>query len=123
MPKTESIYRLTRRRIDKLLDGRRTSPDAFGGDERRRQPRWPFPGTAELWPAGADGPPQWFATCLNLSEGGMGLRCDEPFEPGTPLDIAFHLPEASFFGRVTVRHCVETPKEDYHLGVQFAFET
>lgn len=116
----DEIVKLSREGILDLLRERARPDDAFGGGNRRRRPRWPFPGTIELWPADGDGTRQWFGTCHNLSEGGLGITCDDPFEADTPLEIAFHLPEASFYGKATVRHCLETPR-GYMIGLQFDF--
>jgi hypothetical protein len=89
---------------------------------RRRAPRWPFPGTVELWIPEADGQERYtLATSLNLSLQGMGMRCDEELSEGTELAIAIHEPEVSFHGRAVVRHCTEFEGE-YLIGLQFLFD-
>ena len=118
---TEEIVKLSREAILELLRSRRLPVDEFDGPERRRQSRWPFPSAAELRPDGGDGSVQWFGTCENLSQGGLGVTCDHVFEPGTTLEISFHLPEASFYGRAVVRHCHETPRGQY-VGVEFLWD-
>ena len=119
---TEEIVKLTREGVQDLIRNQSEPSDDYDGTNRRRQPRWPFPGTVELWPDGGDGSRQWFGTCRDLSEGGLGFNCDAYFEPGTPLEIAFHLPAASFYGKATVRHSLESPDDDYIVGVQFNYE-
>ena len=118
---TEEIVKLSPDAILELLRSRRCPPEGFEGSERRQQARWPFPGTVELRPDGGDGSVQWFGTCENLSQGGLGLTCDESFEPGTPLEITFHLPEATFYGRAEVCHSHETPR-GYLVGVKFIWD-
>jgi len=118
---TDEIVKLSRERMADLVRSRHDPPADFDGEERRVVTRWPFPGTAELRPAEGDGRPLWFATCRNVSETGLGISTDEPFEPGTPLEIAFHLPEASFYGKATVRYCTQTPQA-YLVGLEFDFE-
>jgi len=85
-------------------------------------PRWPFPGTVELWIPQADGTELYtLATSMNLSLQGIGIRCEEPLAPGLELGIAVHEPEVSFHGHAIVRHCTEI-QDDYLVGLQFIFE-
>lgn len=119
--KMDEIVKLTREAICDLLQRRQEGAEAFDGSERRTAPRWPFPGTVELRPDGGDGTVQWFGVCRDVSEGGLGMTCDQAFEPGTRLEIAFHLPEASFYGLASVRHCTEIP-DGCIVGLQFEFE-
>jgi hypothetical protein len=58
---------------------------------------------------------------LNLSLGGVGLRCDEPLSPGLELAIAVHEPEVSLHGRAVVRHCTGM-RGDYLIGVEFLYD-
>ena len=117
------ICRLSEQVVAKLLERRapRTS-DHGTSDGRRRMPRWPFPGTVELWIPQSDGIERYtLATSLNLSLQGVGIRCDEPLSPGLELSIAIHEPEASFHGHAMVRHCTEI-EDDYLIGLQFLFD-
>ncbi|HSW44219.1 MAG TPA: PilZ domain-containing protein [Phycisphaerae bacterium] len=120
---TEQIVRITRRRVADLVKSRERSEDAvlFTGDEKRRNRRWPFPGAAELSLADGDGRKRWFATCGNLSFGGLGIITDRHFSPGTVLDISCHLPELTMVGRVTVLHCRPAGK-GFLTGVRFDFD-
>ena len=89
---------------------------------KRRVPRWPFPGVVELWLPDQNGDPQHsLATSINLSLHGIGIRCDEPLEPGVEIEIAFHEPEVSFHGRAVVRHTTQI-ESDYLIGLQFVFK-
>ena len=121
--KTEEIVKITRKQVVDLVKARTEAagPRLFAGDERRRCPRWPFPGAVELSPIGDDGRTRWFATCGNLSLGGLGVIADRCFDEGTPLDISCHMPEVTLVGRATVRHCEEIP-QGYMVGLKFDFD-
>jgi hypothetical protein len=117
----DDIYPLTREAVRNLLETRRRA-DALPGDlGKRLLPRWPFPGTVQLWLPNSDGSEEHLlATLHDLSERGVGMRCDQKLELGQTLAIAIHQPEASFHGRATVRHC--TPRRSgYHIGMEFNF--
>ena len=120
---TDEIVAMTRERVAELVRAQQAhaEPDAFEGDEQREDTRWPFPGTVEVWPAGGDGRQHWLATCQNVGYGGLGMIADRPFKPDTPVEFACHLPEASFYGKATIRHCTEVP-EGFLVGVEFNFE-
>ncbi len=120
--RTEEIVKLTRNRIATIIKARQDAaaipcPD-HQGPERRRYPRWPFKGAVEIWPNGGDGSQVTHATCLNLSETGMGLSSDEHMNPGTVVEIALHLPEMTLCGRATIRYCAEV-RSQYMVGVEF----
>ncbi len=119
---TDEMIRVNRKQVAALVRARAkaSGPRLFSGDERRRYPRWPFPGAVELSPVGGDGRVRWFATCGNISEGGFGVIADRSFEPDTPLEFSCHLPEATLVGQAVVRHCVRTP-EGYMVGLEFNF--
>lgn len=122
---TEGILKLTRKRIEELLKSRSRPESDYQGHERRRHPRWPFPGAVELRPVGANDDELCFGTCRDISLSGVGLTCDEEYAPGTQLEIALHLPEATFWGKGTVRFCRELDAdfdEEYVLGIEFNFE-
>lgn len=117
------IVPLTREGLAALLARREASGQDEGFNGRRRYPRWPFPGTVELWiPDDTGGEGYALATCENLGLGGVGIRCPEPLKPGLELAIAIHQPERSFHGRARVRHCTQFP-QGYYCGLEFAFES
>jgi len=120
---TDEIVAMTRERVAELVRAQQThdEPDSFEGNEQRGDTRWPFPGAVEVWPAGGDGRQHWLATCHNVGYGGLGMIADQPFKLDTPVEFACHLPEASFYGKATVRHCTEVP-EGFLVGVEFNFE-
>jgi hypothetical protein len=75
----------------------------------------------------ADDPKQVlaFGTCRDLSATGVGVTCDRRYPPGTLMDIALHLPEASLYGRAVVRFCRELDEDlddEYIMGFEFIFE-
>lgn len=125
---TTEICRLTKNAVSALLAERaRNEPADRRSHKRetpqRRAPRWPFPGTVELW-IPDDAGRQWhaLATSVNLSDTGIGVRADQQLRPGTELEIAIHEPEVSFHGRAVVRHCSEVNDDEYLLGMQFLFD-
>ena len=117
---TSEFCALTREAVAALLAGR--GPTWSEPTGRRQRARWPFPGTVEMWVNdGEDLDDLRLATCLNLSEDGIGVRSDEDLPVGFEMPIAVHQPEVSFHGRGVVRHC--TPlDEGYYIGLQFVFE-
>lgn len=118
---TTEICRLTEAAVAKVLVGRGVAAPHMRAKGRRSLPRWPFLGTAELWiPEGDDTERYELATSLNLSLVGVGIRCDEPLEPGVELSVAIHEPEVSFHGRAVVRHCTEM-EGDFLVGLEFLF--
>jgi hypothetical protein len=120
---TDEIVKLNRRQIERLLRKRQAAAGKdFPGSERRRAPRWAFPGTVEIRHLDPTDGGHWFAACRDISEGGMGMKSDTYFEPGTVLDISVHLPEISFYGQATVRYCKEIESSEYIMGVQFVFD-
>ncbi len=118
---TDEIVKLTRETIADLLAAQSAPEQDFEGDERRQSERWPFPGTVEIRIANGQAQEPSFATCRDVSSGGMGMKCDCHFETDTPLEISVHLPEASFYGKAIVRYCAEAGPH-YILGVEFDFE-
>lgn len=118
---TTEICLLTRTAITRLLCSSDGEPDETRESCQRDQPRWPFPGTVQFWCPDEQGQEQHnLATCVNLSMGGLGMRCDKALEVGLRLAIAVHQPEASLHGHGIIRHC--TALEDgYFVGVEFDF--
>lgn len=120
---TQEIVKLTQKRIADIVKARQESgklSDELPHVERRKHPRWPFKGAVELWPEGVDGRSLTHATCLNLSETGMGLSCDEHLNPGQPMEVAIHLPEMTLCGRAVVRYCAEI-RGQFMVGMEFLF--
>ena len=120
---TDEIVQLTPETVREVIEDRKKHEvefKPFEGNEQRRQPRWPFPSTAEIAPVDGDTTVRWFATCHDLSQSGLGMTCDRYFEPDTPLEIGIHLPEATLYGRAVVRYCMETPR-GFMTGVEFIF--
>ncbi len=122
---TNDIVKLTRDRIAELVRSREAPESDYTGNERRRAPRWPFPGAIGLRPADGGGDETWFGTCRDVSITGVGITCERYFEPGTALEIALHLPEATFCGKAVVRYCVELEadtEDEYAMGLEFDFD-
>ncbi|RME36937.1 MAG: PilZ domain-containing protein [Planctomycetota bacterium] len=120
---TSEIQALTRAAIARLLDDRTRQGQRGSVRDRRTAPRWPFPGTVELWVPDEHGIEHYvLATSLNLSLTGAGIRADEPVPEGVELAVAFHEPEVSFHGRAVVRHCTRI-ENSYLIGLQFVFDT
>lgn len=114
---------LTEEAVAELLADRAGAPSDAPPKERRAAPRWPFPGTAELWVPDETGEAVLqLATCLNLSRHGIGIKADFELPPGLELTLAIHQPEVSFHGRGRVRHCNEI-EAGYYIGLEFLFDT
>ncbi len=118
----DEILPLTREAIIGLLVSRQESDAQDGDPGNRGKPRWAFPGAVEMWVTDSTGlETHLLGVCQNLSEGGVGVRCDEELEVGATLPIAVHQPEASFHGRGIVRHC--TPRgQSLLVGIEFIFD-
>jgi hypothetical protein len=116
---TDEIIKLTQQAIVDLIKSRQEKNDSFAGRERRRIARWPFPGTVEIHPPEGT-PGQWFATCRDISESGLGMIGEQWFEPESVIGIAIHLPEATLYGRGIVRYCQQT-RDGYMTGIEFDF--
>jgi hypothetical protein len=120
--KLAEICRLSPTALESLLAERHRIRGATTSKGRRSVPRWPFPGTIELWIPEANGEERYtLGTSLDLSVAGVGIRLDEPLQPGMALAIAIHEPEASLHGRAVVVHCTEI-EDDYLIGLRFLFE-
>ena len=116
------VTTLTKRSMSTLMAERRKRSRGVVRKCQRKTPRWPFPGTVQLWTHDGERERLIFATSLNLSSQGIGLRCEEPLECGDEMIIAVHEPEISFQGRAVVRHCRETDDGWYHIGLQFIYD-
>ena len=116
------IKPLTEETVARILADQETQIPSVGANGRRRAPRWPFPGTVEMWLPDETGVEQLaLATCLNLSRHGLGMLSEEPLTIGLEFALAVHQPEASLHGRAIVRHCTET-EAGYYVGVEFLFD-
>jgi hypothetical protein len=118
----DEIYPLSRDAIRNLLQARQSDETDSGPLGKRRLPRWPFPGTIELWlptPGGRE--EHMLGTLRDLSETGVGMRGDVEVKTGQVLSIAVHQPEASFHGQATVRHCT-AHGTGYYVGLEFKFD-
>jgi hypothetical protein len=119
----ENIVRLSPDAIQTLLDAQDIHAESKCGDERRRQERWPFPGTVEVWlPDTCYGERHVLATLHNLSIGGLAMRSRQPVSSGTRLSLAIHLPTLSCYGHAQVRHCTRT-HVGYLVGVEFLYQS
>ncbi len=116
------ISPLTEEAIAKLLADRNIVLPEPHDNGRRRAPRWPFPGTVELWVPGEDGLDEHrLATCLNLSLGGLGMLSEFDLPLGLELALAIHQPEMSFHGQAAIRHCTAV-EPGYYIGLKFLFD-
>lgn len=121
--RTDEILKLSRPAIVELLRARmsRAGVEPYDGPERRKSPRWPFPGQVELRPLDDDHAPSVFCDCRDLSETGLGMRGEQAFEIGTVVELSMHLPEATFYGQAIVRYCMRM-HHGHMIGVEFIFE-
>lgn len=116
------ICPLSRRTVAGLIKESAPSGPGRRSAGRRRAPRWPFPGTVELWLTNEAGEEDLaLATCQNLSKHGVGIICDEWLAPGEELAIAIHQPARSLHGRAVVRHCTNIQR-GFYAGLEFIFE-
>ena len=106
--------------IQQLLEAGRGARNDHRRAERRKQTRWPFPGTVQFWVRDSMGEEyEIHATCQNLNENGLGVLCERPFDVGASLPIAIHQPEATYHGLGVVRHCTPS-KGGYFIGLELA---
>ena len=117
----DEIVPLTAEAIKDLLENRGPQQDETRGGDKRRVPRWAFPGAVEIWvPQEGGGESYFLGVCHNLTASGVGVRCDQTMDIGATMAIAIHQPERSFHGRGIVRHC--TPRgKGYLVGFEFLF--
>lgn len=118
----ERIVKLTPESIRELLDDHRIKTVPKRAPGQRREERWPFPGTVELWlPEQCYGERHVLATLHNLSPHGLAMRARRPIDRDTRLSLAIHQPELSCYGRAIVRHCTRA-QAGYLVGVEFSFD-
>ncbi len=117
----EKIVKLTPEAIQELLDARSAEVIPKSGPGQRREERWPFPGTVEIWlPEGTYGDRHVLATLHNLSAHGLAMRARRPIARDVRLSLAIHLPELSCYGHAIVRHCTRA-HVGYLVGAEFVY--
>ncbi len=118
----EEIVKLTPATIQELIDSRRIESVAKQGQGLRREERWPFPGTVEVWlPESCYGERHVLATLHNLSPNGLAMRSRRPVLKDTRISLAIHQPAMSCYGYAVVRHCTRA-HVGYLIGVEFTFQ-
>ena len=118
----DRIVKLTPESIDALLASHRVKAVEKHAPGRRREMRWPFPGTIEVWlPEGCYGERHFLGTLHNLSPGGAAMRARRPVASDTRIALAIHVPELTCYGHAVVRHCTQTPA-GYLIGMEFVLE-
>jgi hypothetical protein len=118
----ERIVRLTPDALQELLNHGAVAALPKLPPGRRRDERWPFPGTVEVWlPDQCYGERHLLATLHNLSPSGLAMRTRRPIASGTRLSFALHQPALSCYGHAIVRHCTRAAV-GYLVGVEFLFE-
>jgi len=117
----ERIVKLTPEAIRELIDSQNIKAIAKNPNGQRREERWPFPGTVEVWlPESCYGERHVLATLHNLSPHGLAMRSRRPIQSGTKVSLAIHLPELSSYGHAFIRHCTQA-HVGYLVGVEFLF--
>lgn len=118
----EKIVKLSPTVLSELLEKRQVSTISKVGKQLRREERWPFPGTVEVWlPDECYGEKHLLATLHNLSVGGLAMRTRRPVPTDTTISLAIHQPEMSCYGDAIVRHCTRAPV-GYLVGVEFVYK-
>jgi hypothetical protein len=117
----EKIVKLTPDAVRELLDSRQINVQSKLPPGKRREERWPFPGTVEVWlPDECYGECHVLATLHNLSAMGLAMRARRPIPTSTRIALALHQPELSCYGHAIVRHCTRA-SVGYLIGVEFEF--
>ncbi|MEW6199413.1 MAG: PilZ domain-containing protein [Planctomycetota bacterium] len=119
----EKIVKMTPESINAMVESQQVQAVAKQPPGRRRESRWPFPGTVELWlPQECYGERHVLATLHNLSHHGLAMRTRRPIPKDTRVSLAIHLPELSCYGYGVIRHCTRA-HVGYLVGVEFVFES
>lgn len=117
----EKIIKLTPETIREMLESHRIDVQQKNPPGKRREERWPFPGTVEVWlPDECYGERHILATLHNLSQNGLAMRTRRPIPTATRIALAIHEPELSCYGHAIVRHCTRAPV-GYLIGVEFYY--
>ena len=118
----EKIVKLSPKILSDLLEKRQVATISKVAKQHRREERWPFPGTVEVWlPDECYGEKHLLATLHNLSVGGLAMRTRRPVPTDTRISLAIHQPEMSCYGDALVRHCTRAPV-GYLVGVEFVYK-
>jgi hypothetical protein len=118
----EQIVRLSPESVSTLLGTHQVPATTKQAPGQRREERWPFPGTVEVWlPDSSYGETHLLATLHNLSPHGLAMRARRPIGKDTRISIALHQPELSCYGRAIVRHCTRA-HVGYLIGLEFSFD-
>ncbi len=119
----ERIVKLTPESVRELIDSRRVNVVAKQPPGKRKEERWPFPGTVEVWlPDECYGERHVLATLHNLSPNGLAMRSRHPVPVNSRVSLAIHEPELSAYGEAIVRHCTRA-HVGYLVGLEFTFRT
>ncbi len=117
----DRIVKLTPDTVRELVDSRRIKSEPKRPPGQRRQERWPFPGTVEIWlPDKCYGDQHLLATLHNLSLNGLAMRIRRPIPAETRVSLAIHQPELSVYGHAVIRHCTRAAV-GYLIGAEFFF--
>jgi hypothetical protein len=115
----ERIVRLSPDAVRELIDEQRVESVDKVASSQRREERWPFPGTVEIWlPEECYGERHILATLHDLSLLGLGMRARRPVPVDTKVSIAIHQPALSCYGHAVVRHCTRV-HVGYLIGMEF----
>jgi hypothetical protein len=117
----EKIVKLSADAIRELIQAHRVKSVPKQVPGQRREERWPFPGTVEVWlPDTCYGERHVLATLHNLSPHGLAMRSRRPIDKDLKISLAIHQPELSCYGHAVVRHCTRAAV-GYLVGVEFTF--
>jgi len=117
----ERIVKLTTDAVQELISSQKVAAQPKRGPGARREERWPFPGTVEIWlPDACYGERHVLATLHNISAGGLAMRTRRPIPTETRISMALHQPAMSCYGHAIVRHCTRA-SVGYLVGIEFIF--
>jgi len=119
----DRIVKLSPESVQQLIEAQTVSAHGKHPLGKRRDERWPFPGTVEIWlPDDCYGERHVLATLHNLSNGGLAMRTRRPIPSDTRISLAVHQPAMSLYGHAVTRHCTRAPV-GYLVGVEFVFQS
>ncbi len=119
----ERIVKISPDSIRELIDSHQVKAVPKQANKLRREERWPFPGTVEVWlPEQCYGDRHVLATLHNLSPHGLAMRSRRPMDRDLKIALAIHQPELSCYGNAVIRHCTRAAA-GYLIGIEFIFET
>lgn len=118
----DRIVKLSSQAVRELVDAAAVASHSKQDLSKRREERWPFAGTVEIWlPDECYGERHLLATVHNISQNGIAVRTRRPIPSATNISFALHQPELSCYGEGIVRHCTRA-QVGYLIGVEFVFE-